>query len=294
MPNSTELMIRAMLPLVRFLQNRVQPGSSDQFLRRVSRHVRLGSGISRQTISINGVACDWLIPADEKASRVLLYLHGGGFVFGQTPLHLQMGAYLAKKMSVRLLMVDYSLAPVHPFPTALEECISVYRWLLNQGYKPQNIAFAGDSAGGNLTLTTMLKLHAEGIPLPTAAVCLSPVTDLTEKEKRREGFNDPLLPPKAMKLYTEAYIAQNDPRDPLISPVFGNLRGFPPLLIHVGENEVLRDDAIKIAEIAKSHGVDARLEIYPRMWHVWQLFLDLPQAKQSLDDLAQFLGSRMK
>ena len=293
MSDSVERRLRASLPLVRFLQNRIPLGSSDRFLKQVNHHIRPGKGVLRQSISINGVTCDWLIPTDEKPGLVLLYFHGGGFVFGQTPLHLQMGAYLARKMSIRLLMVDYSLAPQHPFPAALEECASVYRWLLDQGYKPQNIAIAGDSAGGNLTLTTMLKLRAESLPLPAAAACLSPVTEMTEKEKKREGFDDPLLPPKAMKVYTESYVQQSDPHDPLISPVFGDLRGFPPLLIHVGEDEVLRDDAIRIAEVARAHGVEVRLEIYPRMWHVWQLFLDLPQAAQSLDDIAHFIDAHL-
>lgn len=293
MSDSVERRLRASLPFIRFLQNRVPLGSSDRFLKGVNRHVHPGKGILRQSISINGVACDWLIPTNEKPELVLLYFHGGGFVFGQTPLHLQMGSYLAKKMSIRLLMVDYSLAPAHPFPAALEECVSVYRWLLDQGYKPQNIAIAGDSAGGNLTLTTMLKLRAEGLPLPAAAACLSPVTNLSEKEKKREGFDDPLLPPKAMKVYTEAYVQQHDPHDPLVSPVFGDLHGFPPLLIHVGEDEVLRDDAVRIAELAKAHDVDERIEIYPRMWHVWQLFLKMPQATQSLEDIAKFIDAHL-
>jgi acetyl esterase/lipase len=204
---------------------------------------------------------------------VLLYFHGGGFVFGMTPPHLQMGAYLAQKLGMRVLMVDYRLAPKHPYPAALNDCETAYFWLMKQGILSQNIVFAGDSAGGNLTLTLLMKLRDSGSPLPAAAVCLSPVTDLTPRDKQPNEFKDPLLPPKAVNLYNQSYLGNQDPHDPLVSPVCGNLRGLPPLLVHVGEEEILREDSVRISNLAKSAGVDVRLEIYPRMWHVWQLNL---------------------
>ncbi|MBI5962839.1 MAG: alpha/beta hydrolase fold domain-containing protein [Chloroflexi bacterium] len=131
--------------------------------------------------------------------QVLLYLHGGGFVFGLIPPHLQMGAYLAQKMGMRILMVDYRLAPNFPFPAALDDCVTAYLWLMKQGILTQNIVVAGDSAGGNLTVTMLMKLRDSGNSLPAAAACLSPVTDLTPKDNLRKGFKDPLLPPKAVK-----------------------------------------------------------------------------------------------
>ena len=219
----------------------------------------------------------------------MLYLHGGGFVFGLSPLHLQMGAYLAQKTGMRILMADYRLAPQYPFPAALDDCATAYRWLLNQGISAKRIVVAGDSAGGNLTITLMMKLRDEGEPLPAAAACLSPVADLANRDRQQEGFKDPLLPPKAVKLYTRSYLAQNDARNPLISPVYGNFRGLPALLVHAGEDEILREDAIRIASLAESAGVEVQLEIYARMWHVWQLNLELPQATQSLEEIAGFL-----
>lgn len=249
--------------------------------------------ITQESISADGVPCDWLIPENYIPDQVLLYLHGGGFVYGQTPLHLQMGAYLAKKLGFRLLMVDYRTAPEHPFPAALDDCVTAYGWLLRQGIKPQNIIIAGDSAGGSLTLTMQLKLREEGHPLPAAAVCLSPVTDLTPEAKKREGFKDPMLPPKAMDFYIQAYLAGQDPHNPLISPILGDLKGLPPMLLFVGDEEILREDALHFAKAAEAAGVDIRLEIYPRMWHVWQLFLSLPQAKQSLDDMVTFCKSHL-
>ena len=283
-----ERKIRAGLPFIRFLQSYVPLPVVNFFLRRSVARAGLGDDINRETVSAEGVSCEWLLPQNSLKDQVLLYLHGGGFVFGLTTLHLQLGAYLARKLGMRVLMVEYRLSPDHPFPAALDDSQMAYRWLLKQGIEAKNIVVAGDSAGGNLTLTMLMALRDGGESLPAAAACLSPVTDLTPNDKRREGFQDPLIPPKAVNLYTRSYVGDRDAHEPLISPVFGELRGLPPVLVHVGDDEILRDDAIRIVSVAKSAGVDARLEIYPRMWHVWQLTLDLPQATHSLDDIVHF------
>jgi epsilon-lactone hydrolase len=294
MPRSIENTIRAGFPLIRLMQTIMSPRQSARLLKYSMPLVRLDKEVTRESISAGGVPCEWITPKNSRAEQVLLYLHGGGFVFGQTPLHMHMGAWLAKKMGIRLLMVDYRLAPAHPFPAALEDCVTAYRWLLDQGFSAGNIVIAGDSAGGNLTITTMMQLRGSGIPLPAAAACLSPVTDLTEKSGNGGNIKDPLLPPKAVKFYSVSYLGDNDPRNPLISPVFGDLHGLPPLLVHVGEEEILRQDALRIVDRAKAAGVDARLEAYPRMWHVWQVYLALPQAVQSLEDISQFLVSHLE
>jgi monoterpene epsilon-lactone hydrolase len=291
--SSSERRIRASLPLLRFVQAYL-PLPVAQWLGKGSlQRIRTAAGVKRLSVSADGVACEWLIPQDSPGDRALLYLHGGGFVFGLNPLHLKMVAYLAQKMGVRALMVDYRLAPQHPYPAALDDCVTAYRWLLKQGISAQNIGVAGDSAGGNLTLTTLMKLHDCGEPLAAAAACLSPVADLSDRGIAAQGFKDPLLPPRAVKIYNSSYVAHHDARDPLISPVFGVWRGLPPLLVHAGEDEILCADAVRIAELAQAAGVEVRLEIYPRMWHVWQLYLSLPQALQSLDDIAQFLQSHL-
>ncbi len=290
--SSIERKTRAMLPIVRFMQTSIPLPLAGLLLKFSMKRVRLPGGVVREPVSADGVPCEWINPQSSHADRVLLYLHGGGFVFGLTPLHLQMGAYLAQNMGLRILMVDYRLAPKDPFPAALDDCVTAYRWLLKQDISPRNIVVAGDSAGGNLAITMSMKLRDSGASLPAALACLSPVTDLS-KDKVREGFSDPLLPSKASKLYSRSYVGQSNARDPLISPVNGDMRGLPPMLVHVGEDEILLDDAKRITEIAVSAGVDVRLEVYPRMWHVWQLFLSLPQATQSLGDIAQFLGSHL-
>lgn len=293
MSYTSERKARAALPVTRFIQSSLPLSISRPVLKMSLARVRLGESVKREAVSADGIPCEWITPQDYRAENVLLYLHGGGFVFGLTPPHLQMGAYLAKKMAVRVLMVDYRLSPQYPFPAALDDCVGAYLWLQKLGFLARNIAIAGDSAGGNLTITSLMKLRDDGVSLPAAAACLSPVTDLTKKEGTEDGFKDPLLSPKAIRLYSESYVGISDARTALISPVFGSLRGLPPLLIHAGEEEVLRQDAVRLTELARAGGVDVRLEIYPRMWHVWQLNLAMPQAVQSLDDISQFLVSHL-
>ena len=285
----TERRIRAGLPIVRFMQTVIPLPVAHRLLKQGMARVQLDADVLREAVTADGVAGEWLIPHDCPPDQVLLYLHGGGFVYGLTPQHLQMGAYLAQKMAMRVLMVDYRTAPDHPFPAALDDCVTAYRWLLDQGVPAQHIVVAGDSAGGNLTITMLMKLRDSGSSLPAAAACLSPVTDLTDRENPRQGFKDPLLSPKSVKFYHQSYVQDHDAQNPLISPVFGDLRGLPPLLVHAGEDEILRDDAIRITDLARSAGVDVRLNVYPRMWHVWQLHLTLPQAIDSLDEIADFL-----
>lgn len=286
-----ERRLRSALPVTRFMQSYLPLPAARWLIAQGVTRTRLAADVSREAVSADGVGCEWIIPQNSRTDRVLLYLHGGGFVFGLTPLHLELVAYLAQKMGIRGLMVDYRLAPDHPFPAALDDCVTAYHWLLKQGIGAQNIVVAGDSAGGNLTLTTMMKLRDSGDPLPAAAACLSPLANCADKRNPPEGFNDPVLPPKVLEFYTRSYAAHNDPRNPLISPLFGDWQGLPPLLIHAGEEEVLREDALRVEALARSAGVDVRLEIYPRMWHVWQIHPALPQTVQSLDDIARFLAT---
>jgi acetyl esterase/lipase len=281
------------LPILRLLQVYMPLSVARWAERRAATTVRVPKGVMHEVVSADGVRCEWFIPHGSPADQVLLYLHGGGFIFGLSSRHRAMIAWLARTMGIRVLMVDYRLAPDDPFPAPLDDCVVAYRWLLKQGMPARNLVIAGDSAGGNLTLTTLMQLRDSGNPLPAAAACLSPVADLSHNGDFSADFQDPLLHPKAARMYTTAYVAQNDGRNPLISPVFGDWRGLPPLLIHAGEDEVLRDDAIRVESLAKEAGVEVRLEIYPRMWHVWQLNLPLPQAVQSLNEIAQFLKAHL-
>lgn len=289
-----ELKIRRGLPLVRIFQAYMPLPVARRLIRLGIPRARLVAGVRREAVDADGVPCQWLIPQDSPDDQVLLYLHGGGFVYPLTPPHLEMVAHLAQKAGLRALLVDYRVAPDYPFPAPLDDCLTAFCWLLKQGIPAQRIVIAGDSAGGNLTITTLMKLRNRGEPLPAAAACLSPVANLSGSGRLMSGTDDPLLHPRAIRFYNESYVGQGNPADPLISPVFGDWYGLPPLLVHAGEDEVLCGDAVRIEELARAAGVDVRLEIYPRMWHVWQLNLALPQARQSLDDIAHFLTSHLE
>ncbi len=284
-----EKRIRAGLPIVRFLNAYLPIGLTRRLIAPGAARAQLPEGIGRERASADGVPCDWIIPADSAANRVLLYLHGGGFVLGASMLHMRMVAILAQQMGVRALVVNYRLAPEHPFPAALEDCVTAYRWLLQEGFAAENIVLAGDSAGGNLTITTLMQLRNSGDPLPAAGACLSPVADLSDKKELFEQVHDPILHPRAARFYNRSYIGEDDAANPLISPIFGDWRGLPPLLVHAGEDELLRYDAARIEELAAAADADVQVELYPRMWHVWQLNLDVPQAQQSLQAIGQFL-----
>ena len=234
--SSIERKIRAQLPFIRFFQSFIPLPLAHWLLKLGMSRVKLDPDVSHEPIRADGVPCEWIIPQGKPIDRVLLYLHGGGFVFGQTPQHMQVGAYLAQKMGTRILMVDYRTAPEFPFPAALEDCTTVYLWLLAQGFSSSHIAVAGDSAGGNLAITMMLKLREDHKPLPAGAAALSPVTDLSPRDEN-PGFKDPVLTPKTIKFYNQAYLQNSDPQNPLVSPVYGDLRGLPPILVHVGEED---------------------------------------------------------
>jgi len=289
MKSGIEEKIRKRLSAIRLFQTIISPSLSNRLLKMAVKRFHFVEGTSRETILANGVPCEWIIPQETPTKGVMIYIHGGGFVIGMTPNHLQMAGNLAGKMGIRTLMVDYRLAPKYPFPAALEDCVSVYKWVLAQGVSAKNIVIAGDSAGGNLTITSVMKLRELNIPLPVACACLSPVVDLTPNANHREGYSDPLLPPKAARFYSASYVGNSDAKNPLVSPLYGDLSGLPPLLIHIGEDEVLRDSAVKFSRLAKEAGVNCTCQIYPKMWHVWQLFSELPQASQSLDEIKDFL-----
>lgn len=286
-----ERRMRRMLPLLRLMLAYVPM----RVMRRLQDwgETPLPGDVRREAVSAAGVRCEWLIPEGSASDKVLLYLHGGGFVYGWSDMHRHMVANLARQMGVRALGVDYRLAPEYPFPAALEDCVAVYHWLLKQGVAAEHIVIAGDSAGGNLTLTTMLWLRDHGDPLPAAAACLSPATDMTEREEIRRGF-DPILHPKALISFRASYIANHDPAEPLLSPIYADLQGLPPLLIHAGEDEILCGDCVRMAEVAQQAGVETRVEVYPRMWHVWQLnFAEVPEGAAALEDIAQFLAAHL-
>lgn len=245
---------------------------------------------------IDEMPCEWVMAPGADPDLRLLYLHGGGYVSGSGASYLPLAAHISAAAGCAVLMPDYRLAPEHPFPAALEDSVRAYEWLRAAGPRgpgPATATFiAGDSAGGGLVLATLLALRDRGRPLPAGGIPLSAFTDLTlaSESIRSEAENEPIMSPLSLPTFVEHYLADADPRNPLASPVFGDYRGIPPLLLQVGEHEIIRDDSVRVAAKARSDGVDVTLEVWPGMVHVFQI-RGLPESTEAVEHMARFMQS---
>ena len=238
---------------------------------------------------------EWLQPA-LKNDAVVLYLHGGGYVIGSPRSHRHLAAAIARASNTRALLLDYRLAPEHPFPAALEDAIAAYRWLLGQGLTPGRIVLAGDSAGGGLTIATLLALRERGLPRPAGGVCISPWVDLTcsGASYATKAAADPIVTHDSVTALAQAYMAGGDLKAPLASPLYADLRDLPPLLVQVGSEEVLLDDALGLGARARAAGVEVTVEEWPSMIHVWHWFLPmLDEAEQAVVAIGRFVRARV-
>ncbi|MBF9069186.1 alpha/beta hydrolase [Streptacidiphilus fuscans] len=228
----------------------------------------------------------------------ILYFHGGGWVFGSPETALSLTGHLVAKTGFRAYSVDYRLAPEHPFPAAIEDTLNAYRALLDSGEDPSAIAFAGDSAGGGLAVTTCLAARDAGLPLPAAIVAFSPGLDATRSGESMDTKQDidPIFTREAVEHTGAMYLAGADPHQPLLSPaVLADLTGFPPTLIQVGTNEILLDDSTRLAARARAAGVDVILDVTADVPHVFQAFAGaLDEADEALDRAALFLSQRIR
>lgn len=251
--------------------------------------------IKVETVELDGVSAELLTPRGVNENRALLYIHGGGFVAGVPANHRPLTWRLAEGVGVPVYAIDYRLAPEHPFPAGLDDCVTAYRALLAKGLSPEHIAIGGDSAGGNLTLATALKLKELGLPLPAALVCLSPVTDHEGFESRTDNIkSDAMFDARMIPSVTPLYCPDADPTHPLVSPYRGDVTGLPPTLFHCSRDELLRDDSIRMAEKMKAAGVDTTIEVWPGVFHVWQVTADvLPEAKKAVANIVDFLKARL-
>ena len=253
---------------------------------------QLPPGTMVEPADAGGVAAEWVIAADVPAGRVLLYLHGGAYQIGSPATLRHMIALVSAAAQVRVLSVDYRLAPEHPFPAAVDDALAAYRYLMRDGVDHAAVAIAGDSAGGGLALATLVALRDVGDPLPAAAVAMSPWTDLafTGESLRTRADVDVMIKPAGMRETAATYLAGTDPRHPYASPLYADLHGLPPILIQVGDAEVIRDDSTRFAAKAEAAGVDVRLEIWDEMPHVWHAFAGLlPEADQAIERLSGWL-----
>lgn len=245
-------------------------------------------------IHIGTLQADWVTLPNSANRRVVLYLHGGGYFMGSRRSHRELAARIAREAAARVLVLEYRLAPEFPFPAAVDDATAAYRWLRKQGVAASSIAIAGDSAGGGLTLATLLALRDAGDVLPACAVCLSPWTDLegTGASALPGGADDPMIPVAALRDMGRMY-AGNCLRDPLASPLYGNFKGLPPLLIQVGTREILLDDSTRVADSARAAGVTVRLEIEDGAPHVFQASPNLPEAVDAVKRIGAFVRERV-
>jgi len=247
------------------------------------------NGVHRKHVFAGGVPGEWFLPQDAVDGRVLLYLHGGGYAIGSTESHAGLIGEIAKACRARTLAINYRLAPEHPFPAAVEDAVAAYEWLLQERTEPGGLLVAGDSAGGGLVLSLLVALRDAGRPLPAGAICISPWTDLaaTGESMETRGRIDPMLRPQGVRIFAHLYCGHGDLKTPLASPLYADLRGLPPLLLHVGDWEILLDDATRLAARAREAGVDVTLTVYPEMLHVWHLFHGiLDEGREAIAEIA--------
>lgn len=240
-------------------------------------------------VQAGAVPCEWVIAPGADPSVRVLYLHGGGYVSGSGGNYAPFAAAISAAAKGAVLLVDYRLAPEHPFPAGLEDCLTAYRWMIENG--PVKATFiAGDSAGGGLTLATLLALRDRKLPLPNGGIPLSAFADLTcsSESIQTQVDKELYMYPGCLPKFVELYAPGQDLRNPLVSPVFGDYTGIPPLLIQAGDYEVIRDDSVRVAEKAKADGVDVTLEIWPGQVHVFQI-RGLPESRQAIQRMAEFI-----
>jgi len=247
-------------------------------------------------VAAGGVPAVWADTPGASTDHVVMYVHGGGYTAGSASAYRNFTSQLAAAVGCRVLNVDYRLAPEHPHPAAVEDASAAYRWLLDQGYDPARMAVCGDSAGGGLTVSTLLKLRDDGVPLPAAGVPISPWVDmegLGESMTTRADV-DMLIDAEGMKEGAEMFLAGGDARDPLAAPLYGDFTGIPPLLIQVGDEETLLDDSTRLDTVASAAGVDTVLDVVPEMQHVFQLLVGtMPEADEAVARIAAWLRPRM-
>ena len=255
-------------------------------------------GVTVTPTKVLDMYAEWVSGPDTDRNKVILHLHGGGHAIGSCNTHRELAARISLASKVPVLLIEYRLAPPHHFPADIEDATAAYRWLLGEGFKPNQIIISGDSAGGGLTMSTLLSLRDAGDPLPAAAILLSAWVDLavTGETIKTRAEIDPWLTPDVLHVQAANYIGNGDASltDPLVSPLYADLHGLPPLLIHMGDHEILLSDATRLAEKAEAAGVEVTLDVWPDMWHVWHFSAaELPEGQQAIDKIGAFVQQKL-
>jgi monoterpene epsilon-lactone hydrolase len=259
----------------------------------MSSGLKLQKDVKSDFVDTNGVSAALFTPLEVENQRTILFLHGGAYIAGSIKTTQYHAVEIAKVAKARVLIIDYRLAPEHQFPAALDDAINAYQWLINvEGVAHDNLIIIGVSAGGGLTIATLLKLRDLSLDMPKAAVCISPWADLAftgETFKKRVKI-DPFLTPDGLEFAADLYLRDMNPRDPFVSPIYADLRGLPPLFIQVGTAEILYDDAVRLAKNAEQAGVDVKLDIWENMIHAFPVFVSVaPESKQAIERIGKFL-----
>lgn len=264
--------------------------------RGANRFGRIPEGIVVKAITIEGIQAEWLIPENNPPDNVIMYVHGGGYVSGSCNDHRGIVSKFARSAGITNLIYEYRLAPEHPFPAALDDSVTVYKWLLSSGYKSENILIAGESAGGGLCLATLLSLKDQGLPLPAAAVAISPWTDLTCSGASYVTKNQVSLAPlNSWTVFSKHYVGNHRPEDPLISPLFGNLKGLPPLFINSGCDDELYDDGEQFYLRARQAGVNVSFRPGKKMFHCYPLMAPMfIEATEAMEEIIGFIHLHLK
>jgi len=252
--------------------------------------------IELETDLIKQVPCLWVQEEQSLKDYVVVYIHGGGLTEGSAITTREFGARLTKTFRIPILIVNYRLAPEYPYPAALQDIKTVYRNLIKNRYKPERIVFGGDSNGGGLALSTLIALRDEEVSLPACLFLISPVVDLTfsgESMTTRAEL-DPFTSKEALIYCAQLYSQGKDIRAPLISPLFADLSELPPMLVQVGDHEILLSDSVRLADKARQSGLAATLKIWEAMWHVWHYYPNLPEAEQAIEEIRDFLYQELK
>jgi monoterpene epsilon-lactone hydrolase len=283
--------------LVLTLRSRPAPGDLSvaelrTSIEALSAQTPLAQDVDCKPVDAGGIPAEWVTIPESVEERYIYYLHGGGYVVGSISTHHEMTSRLSRAAKARVLAIDYRLAPENPFPAAVEDALTGYRWLLSQGVGPARVVMAGESAGGGLTMASLVALRDAGEPLPAAAVAVSPWVDMEAlgESMVTRANSDPMVQREGLLTHARYYLGNADPRTPLASPIYADLTGLPPLLVQVGTAEVLFDDATRLAERAKSAGVKVVFEPWEDMIHAWHMFAaTLPEGQQAIDRIGEFV-----
>ena len=294
MPNAQLDAVIEMLSSRDSLENPTVEDSRERF-EQFARAVGGDTPASVRRVDADGVPADLVSAAGASSGKAILYLHGGGYVIGSSATHGELARRLSVAAEADVLVIDYRLAPENPFPAPVEDAVTAYKWLIGQGCDPGGVAIAGDSAGGGLTVATLVSLRDQDLPLPACGVCISPWVDmegLGESMNSRASL-DPMVQREGLVGMADTYLNGADPRTPLAAPLYADLNGLPPLLIQVGTSETLYDDSTRLAERAEAAGVETCFESWEEMIHVWHLFAPmLDEGQRAIERIGEFVRAQ--